>query len=100
MIMEHITANAVVRHIGKSAGFVKNPHRLHVVEVEGAVDIDFTIGVKGNYTSVVGDWAVAFDENVGIITVTSAADGKRSIYYVHWLADRYKLAGWLHRRVG
>ena len=96
--MEHITANAVVRHIGKSAGFVKNPHRLHVVEVEGAVDIDFTIGVKGNYTGVVGGWVVAFDENVGIITVTAA--GKRSVYYVHWLADRYKLAGWLYRRVG
>ena len=34
--MEHITANAVIRHVAKSAGFAKHPHRLHEVEVDGA----------------------------------------------------------------
>lgn len=98
--MEHITANAVIRHIAKSAGFAKHPMRLHEVEVDGAIAIDFALDGKGIMRGTLGDWAVAYDDPNGIITVTSAADAKRSIYYVHWLADRYLLAGWLYRRVG
>lgn len=98
--MEHITANAVIRHIGKAAGFAKHPHRLHEVEVDGATGIEFALDAKGIMRGVLGDWAIAYDDPNGIVTVTAAADGKRSVYYVHWLPDRYLLAGWLYHRVG
>ena len=98
--MEHITANAVVRHIGKSAGFAKQPFRLQdLVVSETAESIDFAMDAKGVIRGTLGNWAIAYEDANGIITVTSV-DGDRSVYYVHWLPDRYKLAGWLYRRVG
>ena len=100
MNMEHITANAVVRHIAKSAGFAKQPFRLQdIVVSETAESIEFAMDSKGIQHDNLGDWGVAYDDANGIITVTSV-DGDRSVYYVHWLPDRYKLAGWLYHRVG
>lgn len=96
--MEHITANAVIRHIGKVAGFAKNPHRLVSVEVEGCVTIQFDMGGPDIRQLTIDDeWVVAYDDDSGIITIT-AADGVRSVYYVHYLPDRYMLSGWLYRQ--
>ena len=96
--MEHITANAVIRHSGLNAGFEKHPMRCYEVDVDGAEAIDFEATVKVVRVTV-GDWDVAWDGR-GIVTVYSAVDDKRCVYYVYWLPDRYKLAGWLYRRVG